>query len=393
MNSKKTRFRSSALVIGVLVGCLALPVAAQDDQTGEQQFSVSSGGTLTLDLGAGGSVEVRGTGGSSISVSYKMSCSPQCDIRFDESSNGLRVSTVFTAGRSKQNSSIDLEIEVPERYDVVLNSKGGGLSIDGVSGTFSGKTMGGELKLHDVRGEAQLKTMGGAITLTDSELDGELKTMGGEVRFENVLGDVRGKSMGGDVRYKNVTRRDGGLASPIGSGKDQDALDDIFPDTVQISTMGGRIQVENAPEGADLHTMGGNIEVRDARRFVRAKTMGGDIEIDSVDGWVRAKTMGGNIDVTVTGAGGDIELTSMSGDIVLHVPSNFGMQLDLEIAFTRDSRKEYRIETRDNLESSVTDDWDYDHGSARKYVRAGGNVDGGGNTVKIRTVNGNIVVE
>ncbi len=114
-----------------------------------------------------------------------------------------------------------------------------------------------------------------------------------------MVGDVRGSSMGGNVRYKNVRSRGGrSVAERTGGG-----IDEVDPDTVQISTMGGEIEVEEAPEGADLHTMGGDIEVHGARRFVRAKTMGGNIEIESIDGWVQATTMGGNIDVHVTRPG------------------------------------------------------------------------------------------
>ncbi len=68
---------------------------------------------------------------------------------------------------------------------------GGGVSIDGVEGTFSGKTMGGKLKLTNLKGELQLTTMGGSITLTNSDVDGRVKTMGGKALVENVCVDSR----------------------------------------------------------------------------------------------------------------------------------------------------------------------------------------------------------
>jgi len=380
-------FKKSIVPI-ITLGCVLLLAAVTTSADGTREFPADSGGKLVLDLEAGGTVKITGTGGSSISVSYTKSCKPECDLIFDETRNGLEIKTRLV--ESEGRSDIDLEIQVPRYFDVELDSMGGGLSIDGVEGTFAGKTMGGELTLHDVRGEAELTTMGGKITLTDSELDGYLKTMGGEVLFENVVGSVKGSSMGGNVRYKNVQRRDGGLGAP---DRIRGGLDEVTTDTVQISTMGGAIEIEDAPEGADLHTMGGNIEIRDARRFVRAKTMGGDIEIDSIDGWVKATTMAGDVEVTVTGSGGDVTLTSMSGDITLYVPSRFGMDLDLEIAYTRNSRQEYRIDVPGGLTPTVSPDWNYDQGSPRKYIRMSGSVDGGGNTVKIKTINGNITVK
>jgi DUF4097 and DUF4098 domain-containing protein YvlB len=357
---------------------------------GRKEFKVGSGGLLEIDLESGGSIDIRGTGGSSIIVEYSKRCDPECEISFNETAGGLKISSEFVGRGRNQSSNIELEIQVPSIYDVKLESMGGGISIEGVDGTFRGKTMGGEMTLHDVRGEAKLVTMGGKIKLTDSELDGSLKTMGGEVLFENVIGNVKGSSMGGDVRYKNVQRRDGDLASPPNLGDD---LDDTSTDTVQVSTMGGKIEVEDAPEGADVHTMGGDIEISDAQRFVRAKTMGGDIRVDSVDGWIQAITMGGDIDVQMVGSGGDVLLSSKSGSIELCVPSRFGMQLELEVAFTRNSSKQFKIDTPGKLAETVSPDWDYDHGSPRKFLRQSGTINGGGNSVKIETINGDITVK
>jgi DUF4097 and DUF4098 domain-containing protein YvlB len=383
----------------VVAGCVALPVsvaADSDTERGTREFSVSAGGELILDLEAGANVKIAGTGGSMVSVNYSMDCSPKCKIRFDETAGGLkiRVDFVKSDGHGKhgkhggsRNSDVRLDIQVPSRFDVDLESMGGAFSIDGVDGRFTGSTMGGGLTLHDVRGEARLKTMGGKIKLTDSELDGRLETMGGEVLFENVVGDIKGKSMGGNVRYKNVRLRDGRPHSPVRVGYD---LDEVNHETVQISTMGGEIRIEDAFEGADLHTMGGDIVIRNAAEFVRAKTMGGDIEVESIDGWIDAMTMGGNVEVTVTGSGGDVTLTSMSGDIDLTVPSGFGMDLDLEIAFTRNSNQKFEIDAPGGLPHTVSPDWDYGKGSPRKYIRMSGAVNGGGNKVKVRTVNGNI---
>jgi len=68
------------------------------------------------------------------------------------------------------------------------------------------------------------------------------------------------------------------------------------------------------------------------------------------------------------------------------------MDLDLEIAFTRNSSQDFRIEAPGNLPSTVTDEWEREHGTPRKYIRSSGSVNGGGNTVRIETVNGNITI-
>lgn len=383
---------SRKTLIAALIAAGAVSyVAAAEAPSGTREFKAGAGGKLTLDLGSGGRVKIEGTGGSSVFVTYKLSCTPDCEIAFEPSGSDVKVTTRFAeSSRHEKSGDVVLDVRVPSRYDVLLDSMGGGVEIDGVTGNFSGETKGGEIILHDLDGEAKLRTMGGEIRVTDSTLDGSVRTMGGAVTIENVTGDIKGSSMGGNVRYKNVRSKEGQVASP--SHGDDPALGDVSPETVQISTMGGEIKTEDAPEGADVMTMGGNIEIKNARKFVRAKTMGGDITIDAVDGWVQATTMGGSLDVNVTGAGGDVALTSMSGNVVLHVPRGFGMALDLEIAYTKNSRKDYQITAPGGLNATASPDWDYDQGSPRKFIRKAGSVNGGGHTVKVKTVNGNITV-
>lgn len=380
---------------GTFVAALIVAAAVSQavfaaESSGSREFRVAAGGKLTLHLDTGAGVKISGTGGSSVTVGYKLSCTPECQIDFDQNGNNLSVKTRYVREGRSQTSDAELDIRVPRQCDVSLDSMGGGLEIDGVKGTFSGETKGGEITLHDVEGVAKLRTMGGEISVKDSTLDGSVHTMGGAVTIENVVGDVNGSSMGGDVRYKNVRRNDGKFASP--SRADGQAPSEITSGTVQVTTMGGEIEAGDAPEGADVSTMGGDIHVGRARKFVRAKTMGGDITVDSVDGWVQATTMGGNLDVTVAGAGGDVTLTSMSGKVVLHVPRGFGMNLELEIAFTKNSLKEYTITAPGSASQTVTPDWDYGQGSPRKYIRKSGSVNGGGHAVTVKTVNGNVTV-
>jgi putative adhesin len=380
--NKEVSMSRRALFVSLLLAPMTLCLA---EETGKREFRATSGQRLTLDLEAGGSVKILGDGGGSVVVDHS-ECEG-CVLDFEERKDGLRITTRMLSRSHHQHSSLDLVLHVPRRFDIALDSAGGSFEIDGVEGTFDGQTMGGHLKLHDVKGEARLKTMGGAIELTDSDLDGSLETMGGQVLFRDVVGDVKGSSMGGNVRYERVHRRNGKTATLDRLGDEE-----VSDDTVQISTMGGGIEVEDAPEGAAVHTMGGDIHIKDAQRFVRATTMGGDVTIDRADGSVQATTMGGNVEATVVGSGGDVELRSMSGDITLTVPRGFGMDLDLEIAFTRDSDRNYRIESDLDLERKTTDDWDYGHGSPRKYLRAEGKAGSGKNRVTIKTVNGNIKI-
>jgi DUF4097 and DUF4098 domain-containing protein YvlB len=195
--------------------------------------------------------------------------------------------------------------------------------------------------------------------------------MGGEALVEDVFGDVKVTSMGGEVTRRRVTRTNG----------------DSIGEEVHIDTMGGSIDVSDAPLGAEVHTMGGDITIDSARNYVKAETMGGDIEISEVDGWVKATTMAGDVEVRVIGSH-DVELQSMHGEVRLVIPEGADLDIDIELAYTKNSKRSYSITSDFPINIQETDEWDYDNGSPRKFIR--GTSSGGGNRIVIRTVNGNV---
>lgn len=201
-----------------------------------------------------------------------------------------------------------------------------------------------------------------------------------------------------------VSMSDGPTIEGLGSAEN---------DTVRIARMGGGIDVNNAPHGADLSTMGGNIHVGDVASFTKVKTMGGMIDIDhakgpvdattmgggitigSADGPIKASTMGGNISarlVTTSADRRDVELTSLGGAITLTVPKDFPMDVRIILAHTKNAPRTYEIIDHIGLEQRESPDWDNSFGTPRKYIRAQGRVGDGSNHVIIKTTNGNVIL-
>lgn len=350
----------------------------------EQKFEVSAGQTLEIDLETGGSIRITGADGNTLTVksTTRGSDAREVDFRVEKTARGVSIDSEYEGSRRHWSGGVDLEITVPRRFDIEFETTGGGVTIHGVEGELEGSTMGGALDLKNLKGGVKMSTMGGNITLADSDVDGSLSTMGGRVVFRNVKGDVKGSSMGGDVVYDNVTRADGSS-----TGK-----------AVEISTMGGDITVESAPAGANVSTMGGDIAIASAAGRVKAKTMGGDIEIASLDGGGVATTMGGDIEVRMVGdpASGDrsVELESMGGDITLVVPDGLSMSVEIEIAYTKNSSRNYKIVSDFPVTVSETPEWDYkSKGGGRKTITGVGSIAGGKNKIRISTVNGDVTLK
>jgi len=104
--------------------------------------------------------------------------------------------------------------------------------------------------------------------------------------------------------------------------------------------------------------------------------------------------MGGNVTVTVVASpsstGLEIELVSMSGEIHLTVPDGFPMDVDIELDYTKNSRRSYEIVSDFSLAEHEDADWEYGGGTPRKTVHGSATIGSGGNRVVIRTINGDV---
>lgn len=346
--------------------------------TVKQQIQVSAGETLRVDL-RNGSIAVTGSGGNMVVIEATVEGRDD-DAGLAVRRSGRTVEVVQDAARRHGHGRAKVKITVPQTFDLDLQTMGGSIAVDNVRGSLSGRTMGGELFLSRLAGTLAMSTHGGNVVVRDVDADGSVTTMGGEVLFENVRGGVKGSSMGGNVVYRNVTKADG-----ASTGK-----------AVHISTMGGEIDVAEAPDGAEVETMGGDVTIGRASRFVRAKTMGGSITIGGVDGWIEAATMGGDVTATMAGNPNDgdrhVSIESKGGDIELVLPAGIDADFDVQILFTKNSKRSYEINSDFPVQVTPTPEWSYGKGAPHRLIQGRGKSGSGKNKVTIKTVNGDVTI-
>ncbi|OLE53643.1 MAG: hypothetical protein AUG51_12335 [Acidobacteria bacterium 13_1_20CM_3_53_8] len=378
----------TAAVLALLIGLGCLPslnhlAAAQTERNVNGEFRTGSGKKLVMDLRTGGSIEITGQDSDMMTVSAFRGGRDglEAQVEFNTDDAGLRVYSHYDPYRHNNfSANLKFTVKVPRKTDIEIDSMGGAVKITGIEGNIEGKTMGGDLNFSNLRGELHFTTMGGSVNVRDSEVNGKVSTMGGPVLIQNVTGSLKGSTMGGGVTYQNVNNSAGTSSA----------------DELRINSMGGDINVGEAPGGADVTTMGGNIFIRSAAKFVKAKTMGGNIQIDSLDGGVKATTMGGNVQITMVGDpnGGDrdVYITSLGGDITLTVPAGLSMEVGVELAYTQKRRRDYHITSDFPLQQNESANWDYTQGSPRKYIYATGSVGNGRYKVIIKTINGDVTI-
>jgi hypothetical protein len=78
--------------------------------------------------------------------------------------------------------------------------------------------------------------------------------------------------------------------------------------------------------------------------------------------------------------------------VVLVLPRELDATLELETAYTNNLGHKTRIISELPLQTTETSSWDEREGTPRRYVRARQTVGRGGGVIRVRTVNGNIVL-
>ena len=162
------------------------------DSTFEKKVAVHSGGTLELDLDTGADVKIIGWDEPSVSVSGTIGglSWKGTTVTLDASGDDARLVTRYEGSSNNESFDNSFVIHVPKKYNVRVRSAGGGVSIDGVDGSFMGHTGGGEIRIANANGDADLTTGGGDVRISRSHLDGAVHTGGGNMEFTDVTGSV-----------------------------------------------------------------------------------------------------------------------------------------------------------------------------------------------------------
>ena len=416
----------------------------QADTTFQLSVPGRSGGTLSLDLKTGGKIILSGWDRQEVFVRASLSGRDwrATKVTLEPTAGGARLTSEFTASGSSQSSSHVFEIKVPRNYNATISSAGGSVSIADIDGTFKGQTGGGEINIQRANGDVDIQTGGGDVRVSDSRVDGNVSTGGGIVRIEGVTGNIIGESGSGpviqskssstSVRHENGTTLvaigtgDGevhvGAGSGKGSGKSTGTVSSggsstyistgggistttRWPDEggsrtgfamsgIRMSMAGGPISLAAAPDGARVTTGGGRIRIGPSGGEVYAMTGGGDIDIGPATGSVEAHTGAGDVRIELQGAGAhSVDVTSGKGEVVLVVPRDLNAILQLETAYTDNLGHRTRIISDLPLHTTETTNWDNSEGTPRRYVRARQTVGRGGEVIRVRTVNGDVIIK
>ena len=287
----------------------------------KKSFDVESGGQLVIDTDKGSiSVNTHNSSQIYVEVFFKAKTNDEelaeklfgaFKIDYDHSGADLKIvakykgskswlSNLFGGGKSNK-LNVRFVITVPEKYNVDLNTSGGGISVGDLDGLVMARTSGGGLTFGNIKGDINGKTSGGGITIGECAGNIKISTSGGGIKIEKCEGRVDAHTSGGGITVNEVY---GNIDASTSGGSVYASITEQPNDDCSLTTSGGGITVKLAE----------NVNV-----YLNAATSGGSVSTDfpiTIKGKVDRSKLKGKINE----GGPQLYLRSSGGSI--HIEEN-----------------------------------------------------------------------
>jgi len=282
--------------------------------------------------------------------------------------------------RQRRSLSVSFDLQVPAKFNLDLETQGGGVEVTQLEGELRAVTAGGDIHTGDVRGPVRVETAGGAIDLGNMGQRVEAHTAGGGIHVGDVRGDATLETSGGEIVAGMVQ---GTLRAETAGG---DIVLRGASGPIYAETAGGQIQLGQCGANVRAETAGGSIHVDAARGRVEAETAGGGIDLMQLMSGVRAQSAAGPIVAQINASRGTFVPSSLEtsvGDIHVFLAPDLPLTIDavIEEATGHQIKSDFPLSLRGEPGGFMVG-----------TVEGRGALQGGGNELKIHTVMGSIEI-
>ncbi len=170
-----------------------------------------------------------------------------------------------TAGRNM--GQVILEVTVPPRCDLVVNTATGAIQAQGVAGEIELKTVSGKIEGRQLGGKLAARTTSGTVQVDGVEGTAYLQSMSGEVDARNIDGDVVIHTTSGETRAREIVGQFGykSLSGELSVEKSrlngfyinntsgECAIDAVLePGNYEVRTVSGEVRLRTQPDLAGV---------------------------------------------------------------------------------------------------------------------------------------------
>jgi DUF4097 and DUF4098 domain-containing protein YvlB len=380
--------------VGIALASLALCQETRVYREGnnwvqEMTGDLGAAKNLRVKLAAG---SVRVQGGSQAGITYVIhrkaytSSEQQARREFESYriSTSVKGDTAWVVAESSRRDSKcadDFVINVPRSLESAkIETGGGNVNATGIAGRVGLESGGGNIHLDDIGGEVTAETGGGTIEVGSVEGNVTLETGGGNIKIASAKGQIKAESGGGSVVVLSGLQ---GAVLETGGGS---IRVEKCGGPVKATTGGGSVDLGEIGGSAQIETAAGSIRLASAKGRVQAETGGGSIQLDGATS-VQAETSAGGIIVKLLSSDGaagrnNSTLETSAGDITIYLANDLAITIraEIEIANGHTIRSDFS-----DIHVS-TEGGEY----GPKTVTAEGQLNGGGQVLKVRTNSGNV---
>lgn len=264
----------------------------------DQRIPVGPGGTLFVDLDRG-AVEVRTHDAGDVRIQAEARGWAAGMVTFSIGHHGNDVDldgSIDSWFPHLLGPRVEVRIWIPREYNVEIETRGGRIRAEEITGRVGAVTRGGRIEIARVAGPVLARTTGGRIEILDVHGDLRARTSGSAVRLAGIRGDLEVRTSGGGIKIEDA----GGEVDARTSGGSIAASFSHEP-WGRLETSGGSIAVEFPGEaGAELDARSSGGQLRIAPE-IRARGRGNRHRF-------RGELNGGGPPLTLRTSGGSIRL-------------------------------------------------------------------------------------
>jgi DUF4097 and DUF4098 domain-containing protein YvlB len=279
-----TRYSALALVL------LAASPAHAAERNLERTFDVSPGGTLSVDAdSASVHVTAADTRQVSVRMRFRSSEAEVAAAKLEAFQTGDEVTVVMRlrgkggwSWPSPWNRDARIEVTVPSRYGIKVQTSGGSVGLTGTTGAATLRTSGGSIAVKNVHGNVVARTSGGGILADTIRGDVDANTSGGTIRLLHIDGKISGQTSGGGVHCSLVGLNRGILATTSG-GSIELTLPRTTAANVEATTSGGRVTSNLPLEKTKQEDSRIEGSMNGGGQRIVARTSGGSITLNPAD--------------------------------------------------------------------------------------------------------------
>ena len=213
----------------------------------ERTFSISPGNDLKLDVTSGGvSITSWDKDQVYIKILGNEKAEEKIEFRFYNDDSKVELIAKRKGGFFNWFSSgikLRYEIKVPEKFNINVETGGGGIYTANISGDLNLSTSGGSIKFENVEGEFDVSTSGGSITGINFKGNLDASTSGGSLNFTGSDSKIKAETSGGSISldYSGVNK---GIYLSTSGGGIRIALPEDFNASAKLETSGGGISCD-----------------------------------------------------------------------------------------------------------------------------------------------------